>query len=198
MFNFVKNIRMELIDFILSNNENDGIEIISLVKKPAVDVDFIKLSKESKPIFFADEKRKMIIGCSLRANYPIYRKPNENFPDGYYLQFSPKEIEKLVFRFMKNGETKKVNINHNENRTAQAYLVESFFLTDFHKLEYPQLSDLELGSWITSYKVEDNDVWDKIEKGEINGFSVEIINEQKLSKENELTNIEKLLILMKI
>ena len=65
----------------------NGITAVSLVKYPAVEKNFITFSKEEeqkKKINFAvDEEKHNIMGCVLRANFPIYRRDGEY---GYYAE----------------------------------------------------------------------------------------------------------------
>lgn len=150
-------------------NQDDGIKIMSIVDMPAVEKDFLKFSKQKINFSYDDEKR-IVTGVALRANYPIYRKNEGN---EFYVRFSAESIEKIVQKFMKEGRTTMVNINH-EKPTHDVYLFESFILNENHKLNYEQFKDIENGSWMVSYKVDNNDTWNKIKSGGLNGFSVEI------------------------
>jgi hypothetical protein len=50
-------------------------------------------------------------------------------------------------------------------------MIESYIVDDRNQSKlYP---DLPEGSWIATYLVENNDVWEKIKDGEYNGFSLE-------------------------
>lgn len=132
---------------------------LSLVSEPAVESNFLCFSKK-KELFFNDEK-KIVTGCALRANYVIPRY-------GYSIVFSEKEIEKLVFASMKKGFP--TTLNH-EGKTDGAFLVESFFLRN----EDERFPGVDTGSWMVSYKIEDEKIWKAAKSGMLKGFSVEVM-----------------------
>ena len=75
----------------------DGITAVSLVKYPAIGKDFITFSKEEeqkkKINFSVDEEKHNIMGCVLRANFPIYRRDGEY---EYYVEFSKDTILEMT------------------------------------------------------------------------------------------------------
>lgn len=171
------------------DSDEDGVKIMSIVDLPAVEKDFLKFSKEKINFSFDDDKR-IVTGVALRANYPIYRKYEER---EFYVRFTPEQIENIVYKFMREGRTTMVNLDH-ENETDGVYLFESFILNESHRLNFKEFDDIDNGSWMVSYKVENDDVWKNIKEGKLNGFSVEIEAEikEKLSKENDI-EIEELI-----
>ena len=70
----------------------------------------------------------------------------------------------------------KVNEMHDLNRDVKGLvLFESFFIDD-NKSNIPaafENQNLQPGSWIVSYKVNNDKVWEKMKKGEFAGFSIE-------------------------
>ena len=56
-----------------------------------------------------------------------------------------------------------------------------------------EFSNLPDGSWIVSYKITDESLWDEIKNGnKLNGFSIEILSEIELIKNNKQNNMNKL------
>ena len=86
--------------------------------------------------------------------------------DSYGDFMSAEGIEELAHKFMSDSITKKIDVMH-DNNVINAYAVESYI-----NRENP---DFPEGAWVVSVKVEDPEVWDKIEKGEYNGFSMEVL-----------------------
>ncbi|MCD8261536.1 MAG: XkdF-like putative serine protease domain-containing protein [Bacteroides sp.] len=101
----------------------------------------------------------------------MYRSDNE-FGE-YFCIFEPQVIEKIVYKFMKDKNNASVNINHTDG-TSGIYLIESFLMRDNLRLNLPEFEDVENGSWMTSYKVDNPEVWKKIQAGNLNGYSIEI------------------------
>lgn len=150
--------------------DEHGVKVMSIVDLPAVQSDFLKFSAVQENFSMDDDKR-VITGCALRANYPIYRKDDDG--NEFYVTFTPDYIEKIVQKFMREGHIQSVNLMHDSDVT-NVFLFESYLLTEAHKLSFEAFSDIEPGSWMVSYKVDNDGVWDMIKEGKLKGFSVEI------------------------
>ena len=148
-----------------------GLNAISLVENPAVETDFLIFSKEEKKqLQFADDEKHIISGVALLADTPIYRVA----PDGteYYVNFSKEVIEQLVERYFSHNLTNSVDINHDGNLVEGVVMTESFLINHDRGICPKEFSDLSDGSWITSFKVLNDEVWSKVKSGEVKGFSV--------------------------
>ena len=150
-----------------------GMDAISLVECPAVEVDFLKFSKEEpKSLQFANEEKRIITGVALLADTPIYRVK----PDGeeYYVVFDRETIEQLVTKYSKYMFNNFVNIEHsNQHFVDGMYMIESYLKNSERGIVPVEFSEIPDGSWIVSYKVNNPDVWEKIKSGEVKGFSVQ-------------------------
>ena len=78
----------------------------------------------------------------------------------------------MVNKFFKDDLIKSVNINHFED-TDKAYLIESYFVNEELGIKPKGIHSTD-GSWVVSYKILDDDLWNDIKEGKLNGFSVEI------------------------
>lgn len=172
----------------------DGISIMSFVRNPAVEKSFLKFSKVELKYSFNEDKR-IVTGVAMRANYYILRGKDEVGEDCYIYQ-TASDVEEVVQKFMKERRTKDVNINHKGEKVDGVYLFESFILTDKHKLDYPEFADVELGSWIVSYKVDNEEVWQQIKEGKLNGFSIEAAGQLK-SEDNYINRLSEIYELFK-
>lgn len=151
----------------------DGVQKISLVHSPAVESNFLAFNEEDKDRkafkFEADEEQHIVFGCALRADYPIYRRQGDF---EYYVIFDKQSINTIVEQFAKNGNFNNVNVNH-EDDVDGVYLTQ-MFIKDTEKGINPEgFEDIEEGSLFTAFKVENEDVWEKVKSGEFQGFSVE-------------------------
>lgn len=158
---------------------------ISLVDEPAIEETFIAMSKV-KQIKLDTDKRE-IYGPVLRPDFPIYRyQDNEEF----YIVFDKEAIKQLATSFLENIE---FTIDHNYI-TDGVQIMESFINDD--------------GVWMIRCKILDDELWNRIKNGELNGFSIEsvinmdILNEIKsilsanptydeIAKELEDTKVER-------
>ena len=150
-----------------------GMDAISLVECPAVEVDFLKFSKEEpKSLQFANEEKRIITGVALLADTPIYRVK----PDGeeYYVVFDRETIEQLVTKYSKYMFNNFVNIEHSDRHFVDGmYMIESYLKNSERGIVPIEFSEIPDGSWIVSYKVDNIDVWEKIKSGEVKGFSIQ-------------------------
>lgn len=185
---------MKLYDIYIDPTDFEtGMDAISLVADPAVEVDFLKFGKD-KPMSlnFADEERHIITGIALLADTPIYRIA----PDGteYYVRFTKDCIRQLVEKYFKFGLTNSVNIEHKDNQFVDGVtMLESYIIDKERGICPNEFASAPDGSWVVSYKVNNLDVWDKIKTGEVMGFSIQGIFhlvETKLEMNNNKTEEE--------
>jgi hypothetical protein len=146
-----------------------GILRMSLVESPAVDIDFQKFEKQHLS-FSIDDEQHIVFGCALRADFPIYRcSPTMG---EYYVVFTKETIQELYEKFMIDQRFNNVNLNHFEN-TDGVYLLQSFIKNTENGINPAGFEEIANGSWFTAYKVTNDEVWNKIKSGDLNGFSVE-------------------------
>lgn len=156
------------------NNDDEGIDYISLVDKPAVEHNFLKFAKnEEKKLQFADEEKHIISGVVALADVPIYRY-DEKIGE-YYIVFTKDAIRKMVEKFFREDRGKSVNLQHSSDEIVKdIYLIESYITNKERGIQPKEFADVTDGSWIISYKVENKDLWDKIKNTSmLNGFSLE-------------------------
>ena len=150
-----------------------GLNAISLVENPAVEVDFLAFAKdESAVLQFADEERHIITGIALLADTPIYRIAPDKTE--YYVRFTKDCIRQLVEKYFKFGLTNSVNIEHKDNQFVDGVtMLESYIIDKERGICPNEFASAPDGSWVVSYKVSNLDVWNKIKSGEVKGFSVQ-------------------------
>ena len=146
----------------------------SLVTSPAVEETFVAFNEEEPLVEkFADEKKHMVTGVVAIPNKPIYRRNADG--EEYDIVFSAEAIEKMSRDFLKNYKQHEVTLQHQENADG-VYLVEQWIKSDMvydKSLSVGLSRELPVGSWIQTYYVDSNDVWKRIESGELLGFSLE-------------------------
>jgi hypothetical protein len=75
------------------------------------------------------------------------------------------EIEKMAHNFlMKMGSTSKIDVQHNFSESG-CLVVESFIARKNDPDEFIE------GSWVLGVKILPDEVWEAVQKGELNGFS---------------------------
>lgn len=168
----------------IDENEEFGLQAVSLVDRPAIETDFLKF-KDQKITFSKDESKHILSGPALIADMPIYRR-NPITGEEYYVVFTKETIAKLVERYSKNNMLNSVNLQHDSDSfITSAILVESYFVDKTRGIA-PKEFEIADGSWMCSFKITDDALWEQImTTNEFNGFSVEVVAslEEKLGSE---------------
>ena len=157
----------------IGDNDGTGIEAVSLVKHPAVEVDFLTFDEDAKPLSFSvDEDEHILTAVALRCDYPIYRRSGDY---EYYVIFSKDVIKRLVQKYAKNNLFNSVNINHNSfSFVKDVYMIESFIIDREKGVDYKGFEGISDGSWVVSYYIADEKLWDVIKNSDsLNGVSIE-------------------------
>lgn len=158
---------------------------VSLVDEPAIESNFIALSKQSeKRVFLEKGDKHIVIGAVLIPDMPIYRNQDG---EEFYLQFSSATIEKLAHDFLRMGRNFNFSYQH-EKDVDGVSVIESWIVND-PKMDKCSIYGIDVpsGTWMMAAKVDNEDIWGKIKNGDAKGFSIEAIvnlDEIKLKKEN--------------
>ena len=163
---------------------------ISMVESPAIESDFVALSKEEEvKVFLESEERHMVYGAALIPDKDIYRNNGEQ---EFYISFTKESIEKMSQDFMKNYRQNEVTLDH-EEMANDITITESWLVEDPYKDKANALGiNVPQGTWMVGMKVNQIDVWERVKTGELKGFSVEsMISLEDFSKQNnDNMNIE--------
>lgn len=165
-------------------DEECGMQAISLVQYPAIEVDFLKFEEtEKKQLKFnVDNEQQILFGPAIRANVPIYRR---NGDYEYYVRFSAEVIEKIMDRYSKQGLWNSVNLQHEEDSFVDGIVLREMFIKDAEKGINPVgFEEVENGSLFVAFHVEDSELWNKLKSDEFKGFSIEIVGDliEKMGK----------------
>ena len=167
-----------------------GIDAISIVEHPAIEEDFITLSKQQRVEFKeVDKEKRILMGAAMIPDKPIYRVDGE---EEYYVFFTKETIRRASELYLMNGKQNNATYEH-EVKLEGLSLVESWIIEDSEKdksraygLEYP------VGTWMVSMKVNNDDIWTNyVKTGKVKGFSIEgyFVDKVNFSKQ-ELESIE--------
>ena len=163
---------MNIIELVLDEDNNEiGIEAISVVENPAIEEDFIALNSNIVELKEADKEKKLLVGALLIPNKPIYRRSGD---EEYYIYFSKDTVVKASQMYLMNGNQSKATLEH-EHDINGLTLVESWIVEDeVHDKSRKFGMNVPLGTWMGSVKVNNDEVWnDFVKTGKVKGFSIE-------------------------
>ncbi|NRA78750.1 MAG: hypothetical protein HRU18_11120 [Pseudoalteromonas sp.] len=184
--------------FIDEDSEDSGVEAISLVEYPAIEENFVALSKHKVEFKAVDSDKRIVVGYALIPDKKIYRKRGDY---EYNILFSKETVQKASELYLKRLKNNNTTLEH-ESFTSGVSVVESWVTEDLEKDKINLYGvDPILGGWAVKMKVYNDKVWQEVKEGKYMGFSIEGSNftseKQNLSSQSEeeklLDKIEKLL-----
>lgn len=184
---------MRLVELTIEDLEQ-GIQAISLVESPAIESDFIALSKQKEEVKLAtvNEEKRLVMGPALIPEKPILRY-DQATEEEYYIYFTKDTIRKGAEMYLMAERQKEATLEHAE-AVGGVCLVESWIVEDSAKDKSAFYGmDQKPGTWMVSLKIEDDTLWTEyVKTGRVKGFSIEgfFINEQKaeLQQTDPFTN----------
>ena len=179
---------MKIVELVLDDNEESGIEAISIVESPAIESDFVALKSEEVKLAEVDTEKKILMGALLIPNKPIYRKTEG---DEYYIYFSKDTVLKASQRYLTNGYQNNSTLEHSDNLEGLT-LVESWIVEDEVQDKSRKYGlNVPVGTWMGTVKVNNEKIWNEfVKEGKVKGFSIEgffadKIKASKMNKEQE-------------
>ena len=160
----------------LEEGSEQGIYAISLVENPAIEEDFIYLSREGSEekvlLQATNDEQQTLIGAVLVPNKKILRRDPQTGEE-YHIYFEADTIAKAQELYFKNKNNDKFTVDH-KRPVDDIYVFESWIISD------PNLDksrayglDLPVGSWVVMAKVENEKIWAEVKNGAYKGFSIE-------------------------
>ena len=162
---------MKTFELIIDEKDMDGgINAVSVVESPAIEENFIALSKHEVELKEVDSEKRILMGAALIPNKKIYRRNGE---DEFYIYFSEDTVRKSMELFFKRGNQNNATYEHKDELNGMS-VVESWLIED-EKLDKSKLYGFNLpkGTWMISMKVDNDEVWNDVKEGKVKGFSIE-------------------------
>lgn len=160
--------------FIDEEDQETGVFAISLVENPAIEENWIYLSKQHKIMLSeANNEKRLLIGPVLIPNKEIPRIDQETGEE-YDIVFDEAVIEKAAQLFLQRQHNNDSTLEHGKP-IDDISIVESWIIanskadkSNAYGLSYPK------GTWMVMAKVNNDDIWeDYVKTGKVKGFSLE-------------------------
>jgi len=186
--------KIQTINLEIRNELEDGVFAISLVENPAIEENWVALSKEQIELKVIDDEKRIVVGFALVPDKEIYRKQKVGgVMKEFNIRMSKDTVSKAAELFMKNLNGKNFTSEH-EKPEQGVSVIESWIVEDA-KNDKSNIYKLGAkgGEWVVMSKIYNDDVWNEIKEGKYKGYSIEAMFqgfEQLQSK--ELTIIEEL------
>ena len=175
-----------IIEMVLGEGLDSGIFAVSVVENPAIEEDFVYLSKQQESVMLStiDEERHILLGAALIPNLQILRLDENG--EKYYIYFSEKTVRDAAERYFIQGNQSNATLEH-EVALGGLTIVESWIIEDDNNdksraygMNHP------VGTWMIAMKVHNEEIWQEyVKTGKVKGFSIE----GKFSQAAELSAI---------
>lgn len=179
---------METIELYIDEaNIKDGVEAISFVKSPAIEENFIALSKHEVIFKSIDDEKKVIVGLALVPDKKIYRKTEDK---EFNIFFSKETVKQASHLYLKKLKANNTTLEHETNIEGVS-VVESWIVED-PKNDKSNLYGLNAveGAWAVVMKVDNPDVWQDVKEGKYLGLSIEGIFSDKKEDLSAIDHVE--------
>ena len=176
---------MKIVELILDEEqEESGIEAISIVESPAIESDFVALKNEEIKLAEISKEKRILLGALLIPNKPIYRNGSEG---DYYIFFSKDTISKASQMYLRNGYQNNSTLEHSKDLKGLT-LVESWIVEDEVQDKSRKYGlNVPVGTWMGAVKVNNEEVWNEyVRTNKVKGFSIEgyFADKMEAPKEN--------------
>ncbi len=162
----------KIIELIIDENDlQTGIHAVSVVHSPAIEENFIALSKHEIELKEVDTEKKILMGAALVPNKQILRADKDG--NGYYIYFSEDTIKKASELFLMRSNQNNATLEHKEKLNGMS-VVESWVIDNPEMDKSKEYGfNLPKGTWMISMKVNNEDIWKEVKLGKVKGFSIE-------------------------
>ena len=172
--------KLPLYKLVINDENKEGIDCISLVSDPAIEVPWIAMHKqnESHEIQFAVDnvEQQTILGPVLIPGIPIFRRNFTIDENGVgqdaEVYFDAEDVESIVQKFFKMQNESNVDLEHNGLKINGAFLYQSFISDKANGINPKQFADLPDKTFYAKFKVVDPELWTSIKQGVFTGFSL--------------------------
>ena len=199
---------------ITKRNEAKNVFGISLVAEPAMESNYVKLSKEKTDTLTVEQKislskeydiefaevnkeKRLLLGLVLEPNKLIYRY-DQATKEEYYITVSADTILELQQQYIKDLNQSYSTLEHDGRELDGVTFTEHWIVED-SKVDKFALHGLNFkkGSWVAVAKIDNDTLWDDyIETGNVMGFSIDAmvqLEEINLNKDKQMSETKTIL-----
>ena len=128
--------------------------------------------EKEKMKFSTDDDKRIVVGPVMIPDLPIKRV--DEFGNEYFVYFTKETVSMAAEKFFKTLKVNNTDIQHNEDITTENTLLESWIVEDEEK-DKSLLYGFKVptGTWMAKYKINNENTWEQIKNGTLNGFSID-------------------------
>jgi len=154
----------------------DGYRTVIVSEGPATENE-MGVTMESRPrggyrmMNFSNDEEMIVSGPAMIPQQLILRRDEKG--NSFHVYFSKDTIKNIARKFFEYNKMNNTDIDHDEKVTTENTLLESWIVEDPEMDKSKSLGfAVPKGTWMVSYKINNQETWAKIKEGKINGFSI--------------------------
>lgn len=183
---------METYKVLFNEKENEGVYAISLVSDPAIEVNFVSLSKQREiKLATINEEKRILVGPILIPDQKIYRNQDGH---EYNIMFPKETIKQVQHNFVQQGYQNNSTLEHSGKAIPNVTFVETWIKEDeVHDKSVLYGFSEPVGTLFGLMKVNNDEIWnDYVKTGKVKGFSIDgIFDMEKVNLKSEINmNLE--------
>ncbi len=169
--------------------KENGLQILSMVETPAIEINYIKMEEEINHIKMEvlDEEKNIVIAPALVPDMLI---PRVHKGIKYYISFDKETIEQSLIKMSAEQKDQNVDVNHSEKLINGAIVMEKFITHPNRVTQVKNFENLPMGTLFFTAKVTDEKLMSDIKAGKINGWSIDGFYDLEIEEDVELTEDE--------
>ena len=168
-------------------NLSKGLDFVSLVTVPAIQTNFVAMSKQVS--FYLNEDKQLLYGPILIPDQLIERYDVKM--GTYYIRFSKEEIEKLVRKLQAAQNTVNLTYKHKDNSQLSNAVIQETWLTVTPDKSQSLGFNLPEGSAFVVSHIGDKDFWlSEVKTGKVKGYSIEGFLDIQLKKQTKMSEVK--------
>ena len=120
---------------------------------------------------FSDEDERIIVGPAMIPQQLIARR--DALGNIFHVYFTKETIKKISEKFLRENKHNNTDVNHDDDVTVNNTLLESWIVEnpEYDKSKMYGFNVPE-GTWMVSYRINDETTWQQVKDGTLRGFSV--------------------------
>jgi hypothetical protein len=183
---------METYKVLFNEKENEGVYAISLVSDPAIEVNFVSLSKQREiKLATINEEKRILVGPILIPDQKIYRNQDGH---EYNIMFPKETIKQVQHNFVQQGYQNNSTLEHSGKAIPNVTFVETWIKEDeVHDKSVLYGFSEPVGTLFGLMKVNNDEIWnDYVKTGKVKGFSIDgVFDMEKVNLKSEINmNLE--------
>lgn len=169
--------------------KENGLQILSMVENPAIEINYVKMEEEINHIKMEvlDEEKNIVIAPALVPDMLI---PRVHKGIKYYISFDKETIEQSLIKMSAEQKDQNVDVNHSEKLINGAIVMEKFIKHPNRVTQVKNFESLPIGTLFFTAKVIDEKLMSDIKTGKINGWSIDGFYDLEIEEDVELTEDE--------